>query len=113
MARLGKRERIMAGVWSAVRSMIEPELARYRDRYPTSRRRAILEAMMEAARREDDDALVLAGADYFRLTRIIPPGCYAICRTRDPSYRLSGERIPGPFRGEDWSIQRFSPQVWR
>jgi hypothetical protein len=112
VARSTKSERIMAEIWAAVRHMIEPELNRYRRQYPGSRRRAILEAMQAAAENQDEGALAVSGMEYFRLTRTVPPGCYAVCQTRQPSHYLSGERVTRR-RGEAWTIWRFSPQVWR
>jgi hypothetical protein len=92
--------------------MIDPELIRYRARFPRSRRRAILEEMADAARREDEGALAESGSRYLRLTRTVPPGCYAVCPSRQPSHHLAGEPV-SRRRGEVWSVHRFSPQVWR
>lgn len=107
-----KRARIMAGIWNAVRQMIEPELLRYRARFPRSRRRAILDDMADAARQEDEGALVEAGMRYLCLVRIVPPGCYAVCQTRAKTHYLAGEPVRRR-KGEVWSVYRFSPQVWR
>jgi len=92
--------------------MIAPELDRYRSRYPGSRRLAILEAMAAAAQPEDGQAMAHSGMDYLRLTRTIPPGCYAVCESRKPSYFLAGEVVKRR-RGEVWVIYLYSPQVWR
>ena len=113
MARLTRGERIMNGVWSAVESMIAPELDRYRKRYPKSRRRALLETMHQAALTRDEEELTQAGGEYMKLTSLVPPGCYAICDTRSPSHYLTGERIPNRKRGEIWRVYRHSPQVNR
>src|SRR5262245_50121974 len=67
--RLTKSERIIAGIWSAVRNMIEPELVRFRSRYPDSRRRTILEAMYAAAESEGEAALVRSGGGLFSADR--------------------------------------------
>jgi hypothetical protein len=112
VARAKKRNRIIAEIWDAVRHMIEPELLRYRTRFPRSCRRAILEEMALAALREDEGALAESGLRYLGLTRTVPPGCYAVCLTRQPSHYLAGEPV-SRRRGEVWSIHRFSPQVWR
>jgi hypothetical protein len=112
MVQENRSNRVIAEIWAAVRNMIEPELVRYRTRFPHSRRRAILEEMATAALREDEAALADAGLRYLRLTRTVPPGCYALCRTRRQSHYLAGERVTRK-RGEVWSIHRFSPQVWR
>jgi hypothetical protein len=113
VVRAKKRDRVMAEIWTAVRHMIEPELLRYRTRFPRSRRRAILEEMAAAAQREDEGGLAESGLRYLRLTRTVPPGCYAVCRRRQQShYYLAGEPVTRR-RGDAWSVHRFSPQVWR
>jgi hypothetical protein len=107
--------RLRRGVdtWGTIRSMIEPELCRFRKRYPASRRRTILEALAEAASLEDAPALVAAGVDYFRLTSTVPPGCYAECPTRKDRYFFSGQQVGGRKRGETWTVHPYHYQVWR
>lgn len=107
-------ERDARGVdtWGSIRSMIEPELRKFRNRYPRSRRRALLETMARAARAEDALALTAAGHAYFALTAKVPPGCYVHCPTHDPAYYLSGEQVTRR-RNEPWTIHPYHYQVWR
>lgn len=107
--------RIRRGVdtWRAIRSMVTPELERFRARYPHSRRRLILERLQAAAVAEDPGALVAAGTDYFAFTSVVPPGCYADFPGREARYYLAGERVSGRKRGEEWSIHPYDYQVWR
>jgi hypothetical protein len=99
--------------WGTIRSMITPELERFRTRYPRSRRRLLLEKLHQAAMAEDAAALVGAGKAYFTLTSVVPPGCYAECPTRTQRYFLSGQRVSGRKRQEEWSIHPYHYQVWR
>lgn len=99
--------------WGTIRSMIAPELERFRTRYPHSRRRSILEQISAAAVAEDTAALVAAGIEYFAQTAVVPPGCYAECPSRLQRYFLSGQRVNGRRRGENWSIYPYNYQVWR
>ena len=103
----------MIDLWQTIRSMIAPELERFRVRYPRSRRREILETMHVAAVAEDTGGLAAAGADYFAFTSVVPPGCYAECPQREAKYFLAGERISGRMPGEQWSIHPYNHQVWR
>src|SRR5687768_14942256 len=108
---MAKRVRRGIDQWGTIRSMIAPALAHFRGRYPQSRRRAILEALAEAAAAEDEARLIRAGTAFFALTRVVPPGCYAHCPTREPKYFLAGERITGTRRGEAWSVQPYNYMV--
>jgi hypothetical protein len=110
---MAKRVRRGVDTWGTIRSMIGPELERFRARYPRSRRRALLEVLAAAAAAEDAAALVEAGAEYFALTSAVPPGCYAECPARVPRYFLAGQRVGGRKRGEAWSIHPYHYQVWR
>lgn len=108
-----QRER-SAAVWNGIRSEIQAELHRFASRYPASRRLPSLRALADAASREDCEAIATAGLDYLRITRIIPPGCYGVRSHRDSTaFFLSGERIRGRLKPEEWSICRHNPQVWR
>jgi hypothetical protein len=108
---MARRPRRGVDTWGAIRSMIAPELERFRARYPRSRRRAVLEALAAAA--EDTAALVEAGAEYFALTSAVPPRCYAERPAREPRYFLAGQRARGRRRDEAWSIHPYNYQVWR
>jgi hypothetical protein len=110
---MAMRARRGVDTWGAIRAMISPELARFRVRYPRSRRRAILEAMAKAADDENANALIAAGTEYFALTAVVPPGCYAQCQTREPRYFLAGQRVNRRRRSEAWSLHPYHYQVWR
>jgi hypothetical protein len=94
--------RVRRGIdtWATILSMIAPELTRFQARYPRSRRCGILEALAQAAEEQDEHKLIRAGEAFFALTRVVPPGCYARCSTRQQVYLLSGERINGRKRRE-------------
>lgn len=109
MARTKRGDARLIAIWEAAKEMLAPELARYQTRYPRSRRCALLEALAIAMQHEDHAALADAGLRYLRLTRLVPPGCYAVGGGR---HYLAGERVQRR-RGEVWTVHVYSPQVWR
>jgi hypothetical protein len=100
-------------VWRCIREMILPELARYRQRFPRSRRRRILERMWKGALREESGPLLAAATDYFRLTSIVPPGCWASDTEQPAEFALAGQRISGRGRCQRWRMELYDYQRWR
>lgn len=110
---MGQARKRGVDIWEAIRGMIAPVLERWRKRYPGSRRRVLLERLMAAANAEDPAELMTAGEEFLALTGEVPPGFYVESRTLPPRYLLSGQRVVGRRRGEDWAIHPYHPQVWR
>jgi hypothetical protein len=99
-----------AARWEGIAHQVAGQLQRFR-RHPHSRRVALLRALSRAARRRQPAALLRAGAAYLRLTRVIPPGCYALGRAPGPTVYLDGERVRGRLARVALGV--WHPQVYR
>jgi hypothetical protein len=99
--------------WAFIRSALADELRRFRTRYPRSRRVPVLKALLAAAARGDAGALLRAAERYVRLTRVIPPGCWALRSEGAQTVYLDGERGRGRLRDGELVLQVWHPQVYR
>ena len=102
-----------ASRWHFINTQIAAELERFRRRYPRSRQLPLLRALLRAAQQEDERRMIQVGMRYVRLTRVIPPGCYALTHGPDATVYLNGQRVRGGLREEAFALGVWHPQVYR
>lgn len=100
------KRRIVKNNWNMVVEQIETALQQVRG----SRRRALLEAMLQAARDRNGVGIIEPARQLCRLTKKVPPGCYY---QGGKEFKLPGEDVALPRQNDRWSLGLVHPQIYR